>query len=126
MRLGEFLLMRGRISKSDIEAATELQKVNNHLIGVLALDRGMITRDELEEILETQAQSQPYMRFGEVAVALGHLTRAQIQRLLDIQDDNRLRIGEILVLQSKITEHELIEELAVYRRYIAEMERKSA
>jgi hypothetical protein len=126
MRLGDFLLMRGKVSKTDIDAACQMQKVNNHLIGVLALDRSMITQEQLEEILRQQMQSQPYMRFGEVAIGLGYLTRAQIERLIDIQDENRLRIGEILVLQSRMTEHDLIDELAEYRRYLAEVDRKSA
>ena len=69
----------------------------------------MISQDQLEEILRKQTQSQPYMRFGEVATGLGYLSRAQIERLLDIQDENRLRIGEILVLQSRMTEQELID-----------------
>ena len=43
-----------------------------------------------------------------------------------LADENRLRIGEILVLQSRITEQDLIEELAEYRRYLAQMDRKSA
>ena len=103
-----------------------MQKINNHLIGILAMDRGMISQDQLEEILRKQTQAQPYMRFGEVAVGLGYLSRAQIERLLDIQDENRLRIGEILVLQSRMTEQELIDELAEYRRYLADVDRKSA
>ena len=126
MRLGDFLLMRGKVSKSDLDAACQMQKINNHLIGVLAVDRGMLKHEQLEEILKRQTQAQPYMRFGEIALGLGHLTRAQIERLLEIQDDNRLRIGEILVLQSKITEQELIDELAEYRRYLADTDRKSA
>jgi hypothetical protein len=118
--------MRGKVSKSDVDAACQLQKVNNHLIGVLAMDRSMLTSEQLEEVLRKQVESTPHMRFGEIAVGLGYLSRSQVERLIDIQDENRLRIGEILVLQSRITEQDLIEELAEYRRYLAQMDRKSA
>jgi len=117
MRLGEYLMMKGMVSKTDIDQARSMQKVNNHLIGVLAVDRGMMTCDELEDVLDRQSRQEPHRLFGEIAVECQYLTRSQVELLLDLQASNHLRIGETLVLQSKISESELIEALRGFRAH---------
>jgi hypothetical protein len=127
MRLGEFLIMRGRVSKTEVDMACRMQGVNNHMIGVLAVDHSLITAAELEKVLHHQADSGSRLPFGEVAIGLGLLSRGDLQQLLQIQAENRLRIGEALVLQSAMTEKELIGELQAYRKFIeAEDRRRSA
>ena len=126
MRLGEFLIMRGRVSKTEVDQACRVQLINNHLLGVLAVDQGFMQASELEEALEHQQRQTPMLRFGEVAVGLGFLTRTQLQGLLQVQAENRLRIGEVLVLQSCLTEQELIRELKAYREFLSDENLKSA
>jgi hypothetical protein len=126
MRLGEFLIMRGRVSKTEVDQACRVQLINNHLLGVLAVDQGFMQASELEEALEHQQRQTPMLRFGEVAVGLGFLTRTQLQGLLQVQAENRLRIGEVLVLQSCLTEQELISELKAYREFLSDEDLKSA
>ena len=126
MRLGEFLIMRGRVSKTEVDQACRVQLINNHLLGVLAVDQGFMQASELEEALQHQQRQTPMLRFGEVAVGLGFLTRTQLQGLLQVQAENRLRIGEVLVLQSCLTEQELIRELKAYREFISDEDLKSA
>jgi hypothetical protein len=126
MRLGEFLIMRGRVSKTEVDQACRVQLINNHLLGVLAVDQGFMQASELEEALEHQQRQTPMLRFGEVAVGLGFLTRTQLQGLLQVQAENRLRIGEVLVLQSCLTEQELIRELKAYREFLSDEDLKSA
>ena len=119
MRFGEFLLERGRVSAHDMDAARRMQLINNHLIGVLALDHGFLKPANLEHILNHQTACSP-PRFGEVAIGLGYLSRSQLEELLTIQAENRLRIGDVLVLQSRLTEAELLAELRAYREYVEE------
>jgi|SRR6188474_1322301 hypothetical protein len=126
MRLGEFLIMRGRVSKTEVDQACRVQLINNHLLGVLAVDQGFMQASELEEALQHQQRQTPMLRFGEVAVGLGFLTRTQLQGLLQVQAENRLRIGEVLVLQSCLTEQELIRELKAYREFLSDEDLKSA
>ena len=126
MRLGEFLIMRGRVSKTEVDQACRVQLINNHLIGVLAVDQGFMQASELEEALLHQQRQAPMLRFGEVAIGLGFLTRTQLQGLLQVQAENRLRIGEVLVLQSCLTEQELIRELKAYQEFLADDDLKSA
>lgn len=127
MRLGEFLIMRGRVSKTEVDMACKMQLVNNHMIGVLAVDHSLLTAAELEKVLHHQADATSRLPFGEVAIGLGLLSRVDLQQLLQIQAENRLRIGEALVLQSAMTEKELIGELHAYRKFVeAEDRRRSA
>jgi hypothetical protein len=119
MRLGEFLIMRGRVSKTEVDIACRSQLVTNHLIGILAVDQGLMTPAELEQVLHHQAIARPELRFGEVALGLGMLTRNQLDGLLELQAEDRLRIGEALVLQSCLTERELLQELRAYREFLA-------
>jgi hypothetical protein len=126
MRLGEFLIMRGRVSKTEVDQACRVQLINNHLLGVLAVDQGFMQASELEEALQHQQRQTPMLRFGEVAIGLGFLTRTQLQGLLQVQAENRLRIGEVLVLQSCLTEQELIRELKAYREFLSADDLKSA
>ena len=123
MRLGEFLIMRGRVSKTEVDIACRTQLVTNHLIGILAVDQGLITADELEQVLSHQATTRPELRFGEVALGLGIITRIQLDGLLELQAENRLRIGEALVLQSCLTARELRQELRAYREFLASGDR---
>ena len=126
MRLGEFLIMRGLVSKTEVDQAYRAQLVNNHMLGVLAVDQGFMQPAELEAALLHQQEQTPELRFGEVAIGLGYLTRGQLQGLLAIQAENRLRIGEVLVLKSCLTEQELIRELKAYREFLTEEDLKSA
>jgi hypothetical protein len=126
MRLGEFLIMRGLVTKTEVDQAFRDQLVNNHMLGVLAVDQGYLQAGELETALVHQQGQSPALRFGEVAIGLGFLTRGQVQGLLQIQAENRLRIGEVLVLKSCLTEQELIRELKAYREFLAGEDRKSA
>jgi hypothetical protein len=125
MRLGDYLIMRGRVTKTEVDQACHLQMVNNHMIGVLAVDHGLMTHEELEHVLNHQAEATPRQRFGEVAIGLGYLDRRELEELLHIQRENRLRLGDVLVLQSRLTEKELIQELRSYREFLA-AENKSA
>ena len=118
MRFGEFLLERGRVSAPDMDAARRMQLINNHLIGVLAVDHGLLKPADLEHILNHQTAGSPPPRFGEVAIGLGYLSHGQLEELLTIQAENRLRIGDVLVLQSRLTEQELLAELRAYREHM--------
>jgi hypothetical protein len=126
MRLGDYLIMRGRVSKTDVDQACQMQMVNNHMIGVLAVDHGLMTPGELEDVLRHQARTTPRERFGEVAMGLGYMDRSELEGLLEIQRENRLRIGDVLVLQSRLTEEELIAELHGYRDFLAAEQSETA
>ncbi len=126
MRLGEYLIQTGRVSKTAVEMAKHAQEVNNHLIGILAVDRDWMTHDELSEVLRRQDASSPRRPFGEVAVECGYLTRGQVAALLEIQQENRLRLGEILVLQSRISEKDLLQSLDEFGDLDGGAERESA
>jgi hypothetical protein len=52
-------------------------------IGAIAFRYGMITGSDIDLVLEEQRHS--YRRFGEIAMSMGLLTRAQVETLVRIQ-----------------------------------------
>ena len=118
MRLGEFLIMRGRVSKTEVDIAFRAQLIHNHMLGILAVDQGLMTPAELEQVLHHQTTASPELRFGDVALGLGMLTQSQLESLLELQAENRLCIGEALVMQSCMTRRELMSELRAYREFL--------
>lgn len=78
--------------------------------GVIAMGMGMITKDQLEECLETQRESTVPRRLGAIMRARGYLTGDQIKEILAVQGKTKERsyktppkhervklLGEILV-----------------------------
>src|SRR5690606_25723594 len=64
-------------------------------LGVLAIDRGLMSPDQVEET--HQAQTRMDNRFGEVAVKMGYLTALQTDELLTLQQSAHLALGQALV-----------------------------
>jgi hypothetical protein len=56
------------------------------------------------------------VRFGDLAIEMGLLSRDEVMRLLMIQADRERAIADILVGQGVLTQEQLESELAAYRR----------
>jgi hypothetical protein len=76
-------------------------------------------------VLQAQSDS-PDVRFGDLAVDMGLMTRAQLTRLLMIQADRKRPITEILVGQGALTAQKAASELTAYRRSQLRRPRASA
>jgi hypothetical protein len=66
-------------------------------------------------VLQAQSDS-PNVRFGDLAVEMGMMTRGHLMRLLMIQADRKRSIAEILVSQGALTQQKAASEMAAYRR----------
>ncbi len=62
--LGNIILNRKRIHKSDLERALSLQKVTRKKLGTILSEMGLISRDELVEFLRFQIEEIVYRLFG--------------------------------------------------------------
>jgi hypothetical protein len=81
--------------------------------GAIALKLNLITMTTIDALIEAQQAEE--LRFGELAVKLGVLTREQADHVLDIQHFHRsLETGERLVVQGKIALPKLLRILADY------------
>ena len=81
--------------------------------GAIALKLNMITMTTIDALIE--AQQVDNLRFGELAVKLGVLSREQANRILEVQRFHRsLETGERLVVHGKLALPKLLRILADY------------
>jgi hypothetical protein len=123
MHFGLYLHRNGIITADELVAALEVQTKRLVPIGQLALEEGILSARNIFDILRAQHDS-PHERFGELAIEMGLLRRDDLMRLLMLQADRKLPIGEILVWQGVLTKHQVDEELNAFRRI--QSQRRSA
>lgn len=64
-------------------------------IGELAIERGNLTSDQVDQILQNQEGSE--QRFGELAISLGMLDQAQLIQLLILQHESPQRLASAII-----------------------------
>jgi hypothetical protein len=115
MQFGLYLKNKGEISADQFVAALEVQLGSLVPIGQLALEENVLSPRDIFTVLQAQSDS-PNVRFGDLAVEMGMMTRGQLMRLLMIQADRKRPIADILVSQGAITQQKMATEMAAYRR----------
>jgi hypothetical protein len=85
----------------------------------------MLRPTDVFEILRAQSVATD-VRFGDLAIEMGLLTRDDVMRLLMIQSDRKRPIGDILVTQGVLTLPQFKAEMAAYRRYQLQPKRPCA
>jgi hypothetical protein len=114
---GEFLLQRGAVGRMNLDAAVRLQKERNKPIGLMAMDFGLLTSDQVASILDEQRATDE--QFGQIAVRLGLLDPTSLTMLLSHQAEDHLFIGQALVEKGCLRLEELELLLDEFRRYAA-------
>lgn len=94
---GQFLVDEGAIAQEDLDEALGLMSAVNVTLGDLAVERGLISRHEAEEINRLQRCIDG--RWGEIALTLGlgRLTPERIEELHWQQESQNLRLTDALV-----------------------------
>jgi hypothetical protein len=124
--LGQVLVRMGVLDPADINAVLAVQERLDdtdqavktaagvrQMLGALLLQAGHITEAELSLALDEQKKTGD--KLGEIFVRNGMLTKQQLNRLLDFQNNQQspqsvpgpLRLGEILVSAGHITREQL-------------------
>jgi len=99
-RLGEILVERGFITRAELENALDEQKLR---IGDLLLQAGKISPKQQEKAVSYQRIHEK-MRMGEVLIELGYVSEDDVN--VALQRSNR-KLGSILVERGLITEFDL-------------------
>jgi hypothetical protein len=115
MQFGLYLKNKGVISADQLVAALEEQLGSLVPIGQLALEENVLSPRDIFTVLQAQSDS-PNVRFGDLAVEMGLMTRGHLMRLLMIQADRKRTIADILVSQGALTPQKVAIEMAAYRR----------
>jgi len=99
------------VSKKDSDAARNFRTEKSLKLGVLAIDNGLLTEQQLSAILDHQREIADAGLFGEIAINMKLLSKEQVNKLLIKQREYDKIIGQILVLSGALSNNEKEEEL---------------
>lgn len=115
MHFGLYLKKKGIISAEQFVAALEAQLETLPPIGQLALEEGIISPRDIFNVLQAQRRS-PDVRFGDLAIEMGLMTRNELMRLLMIQADRKRPFADVFVMEGMLSEQRVAQEMAEFRR----------
>ena len=121
MKFGLYLKKKGVITAEELVSAFDYQQSRMPPVGQLAMEEGVLSARQVFKVLRCQS-GIPHERFGEVAVGMGMMTPAELQRLLMIQWERKPPLAEVLVTLRLLSASQVDAEMAAYRR---EMERRN-
>ncbi|CAG4884717.1 conserved protein of unknown function [Georgfuchsia toluolica] len=124
-RLGEMLVDVGRAEPEQLMDALAEQARTGEKLGEIAIRRGWLDPGQLDRALRFQdAQSQKCdtksrLCLGEILVATGEISRAQLDDALARQRDSGRQLGSELVNAGHLKPHQLASGLHLQRRLVA-------
>lgn len=111
--IGELLLRQGIIDEDQLKHALSEQERTGIMLSKILVRLGMVSEDTLTNILGVQMQSTTKMRIGEMLMAQGYITEAQLEKALEQQKITGQRLGKTLVSLGFMPEEKLIEILSI-------------
>lgn len=94
LRFGEYLYYRGIVAWEDMFAALVWQRLNRPRLGEIALEKGLLTADNMLTIRRCR---RPGEMLGAAATRLGLLNEAQLRMLLGFQRLHNCALGRYFV-----------------------------
>ena len=114
MHFGTFLVKQGVSTPEHIIQALDTQMKKQMAVGKIALQYRLLEMNHMFTILNRQVDTD--LKFCDIAIALGFLTREQADFILSIQMSKRPKLGEILVEMGLISQQQLAEALVGYEK----------
>jgi hypothetical protein len=111
---GGYLFNKKLVSSEDLTQAFEDKNNTRMRLGVLAINAGLMTADQVEHVNVTQQSVDK--RFGDLAVELGYITSADVDNLLSQQPTEYLLLGQTLVNNGALTNAEFEQAIKDYKR----------
>lgn len=116
--IGEIILESGMISEEQLEDALQYQKSWGGKVGEILIERGYITKEKLKHYLNVQialntvsvVKSRNVNKdslIGEIMMASGVITGAQLSHALEYQKNKGGKLGAILLKKGYISEEKL-------------------
>ncbi len=106
---GRFLVREGKISEKELIETTKVQSEINSSFSAAALEKALITIDDFKKAVAYQRQKG--IRFKEALLELNIADNKTIEEFERTLNENTVRLGELLIKRSVITEDELAEAL---------------
>ncbi|MBO5448682.1 MAG: chemotaxis protein CheX [Ruminococcus sp.] len=111
---GGYLLNKKLVSAADLTQAFEDKSNTRMRLGVLAINAGLMTAEQVEHVNVTQQSVDK--RFGDLAVELGYITAAQVDKLLAQQPTEYLILGQTLVNNGALSNAEFEKAINDYKK----------
>ena len=109
-RLGEILVENGYLSPSELEEVLAYQADHpREALGQICIDRGHLTRDQVQAILRTYRKRLP---LGEMLLRDGDIDAGQLAAAQQFQKSRGVRLGDALTHLDAIDDSRLCEVLA--------------
>lgn len=118
--LGEFLFQKRMITRTQLHHGLEAQKSLNQPLGLLALNSGLLSTQDVQWILDEQRRTDQF--FGQIATENGLLEKERVDQLLAVQAENHVRLGEVLVAQGVLTLQQLLPVLSEFETQNVDLE----
>lgn len=126
LQIGQFLYYSGAVSWRQLIDALVWQRQQRPLIGQLALAWGLLTREQIHEVLRRRRQCGRYeVPFAEFAMECGYLTASQHRSLCARASQRQLRLGRYFVEQGILNEEQLAEQLRAMRLHNWRVKRRA-
>ena len=110
--LGVLLLRLGLIDEDQLEHALNEHKRTGLSLSKILIRLGMVSEEVLTQILGKQLQQQTKLRIGEMLIQQGYITEQQLEKALEEQKKTKIRLGRTLVNLGFLEENKLIEILS--------------
>lgn len=111
---GSYLLNQKLVTPQILGEALEAQKTVRLKLGVLAINAGYMTAEQVEKVHTMQGQVDK--RMGDIAVEMGYITSEQVEELLRSQKVGYLLLGQVLVDKGYMSNGEFEKALNDYKK----------
>ncbi len=124
MLLGELLVKAKKLTQEQLDLVLREQDRTGKKIGELLIHHGLLFENELETVLAFQriqrneAPGSEKLRLGELLVATGQITRAQLEDVLKRQKLSKKKIGELLVEAGYVQPHQIDHGLMLQQKLV--------
>ena len=112
--LGNYLLTKGVLSRTQLVKAYQIQEANRAKLGVIAVSEKLMTIAQAEQVNALQASMDK--RFGDIAIEKGYLNEPQLGRLLELQGNGYLAFVQALVDEQYMTLEQVTNAEADFQR----------
>lgn len=109
----DFLIEKKYLKGQHAETVRMLQN-SRFFFGVLALREDLITVEQLEEVLKTQASEGFSRKIGEIMLDLKYLSDEQVNRILNLQDSSPMHQAELVSDVGLMSDEDLERAMAEY------------
>ncbi len=112
VRIGDLLLERGLITKDQLNQAFEHKSKTNQMLGEVIVELGFVTEQTLTNVLSEHKAKAPTGRIGDMLVERNLISKDQLDLAFQEKSKSNKLLGELLVELGFITEQVLSAVLA--------------